>query len=76
MDASISASSTIAAGHGRSSMLIQHSNIDRIAERHFPLCMRRTLHVLRREHHLKYQARLQLISFLSNAGMEVHAHAM
>ncbi|CAN0202750.1 unnamed protein product [Ectocarpus sp. 12 AP-2014] len=55
----------------RSMAIITRKNIDQLAEKHFPLCMRRTLHILRREHHLKYQARLQLISFLGNAGMEV-----
>lgn len=55
----------------RSSAVITRSNIDEVAAKHFPLCMRRTLRVLRREHHLKYQARLQFVSFLGNAGMEV-----
>ncbi|CAN0025684.1 unnamed protein product [Ectocarpus sp. 4 AP-2014] len=55
----------------RSMAIITRKNIDQLAEKHFPLCMRRTLRILRREHHLKYQARLQLISFLGNAGMEV-----
>lgn len=55
----------------RSSAVITRSNIDQIAAKHFPLCMRRTLKILRREHHLKYQARLQFVSFLGNAGMEV-----
>lgn len=58
-------------GSRRSAVAITRRNIDEVAEKHFPLCMRRTLGVLRREHHLKYQARLQLISFLGNAGMEV-----
>ncbi|CAN0086975.1 unnamed protein product [Pylaiella littoralis] len=58
-------------GDNRSSATITRRNIDRVAAKHFPLCMRRTLRVLRREHHLKYQARLQLIAFLGNAGMEV-----
>ncbi|CAN0519956.1 unnamed protein product, partial [Ectocarpus sp. 8 AP-2014] len=57
----------------RSMAIITRKNIDQLAEKHFPLCMRRTLRILRREHHLKYQARLQLISFLGNAGMEVRA---
>lgn len=57
----------------RSTVAITRKNIDQLAEKHFPLCMRRTLRILRREHHLKYQARLQLISFLGNAGMEVRA---
>lgn len=55
----------------RSSVSITSGNIDLVAETHFPLCMRRTLRVLRREHHLKYQARLQLVRFLANAGVEV-----
>eukprot|EP00752_Nemacystus_decipiens_P007128 g6384.t1 len=55
----------------RSSAVITRSNIDHVAAKHFPLCMRRTLRILRREHHLKYQARLQLVSFLGNAGMEI-----
>ncbi|CAM9672129.1 unnamed protein product [Ectocarpus fasciculatus] len=55
----------------RSTVAITRKNIDQLAEKNFPLCMRRTLRILRREHHLKYQARLQLISFLGNAGMEV-----
>eukprot|EP00903_Cladosiphon_okamuranus_P013192 g12304.t1 len=55
----------------RSSAVITRSNIDQVAAKHFPLCMRRTLRILRREHHLKYQARLQFVSFLGNAGMEV-----
>ncbi|CAM9689353.1 unnamed protein product, partial [Ectocarpus sp. 13 AM-2016] len=55
----------------RSMAIITRKNIDQLAEKHFPLCMRRTLRILRREHHLKYQARLQLISFLGNAGMKV-----
>ncbi len=58
-------------GDDRSSAVITRENIDQIAAKHFPLCMRRTLRILRREHHLKYQARLQLVSFLGNAGMEV-----
>lgn len=55
---------------GRSSVTITRQNIDRVAEKHFPLCMRRTLRILRRDHHLKYKARLQFVSFLANAGME------
>lgn len=55
----------------RASVAITRQNIDQVAEKHFPLCMRRTLRVLRQEHHLKYEARVQLVSFLCNAGMEV-----
>lgn len=55
----------------RASIAITRETIDQVAEKHFPLCMRRTLHVLRRDHHLKYEARVQLVSFLGNAGMEV-----
>lgn len=55
----------------RASVAITRQTIDHVAEKHFPLCMRRMLQVLRREHHLKYEARVQLVSFLSNAGMEV-----
>lgn len=54
-----------------SSVAITKDNIDDIAGRHFPLCMRRALSILRRDHHLKYQARIQLVDFLANAGMEV-----
>ncbi|CAM9745781.1 unnamed protein product, partial [Hapterophycus canaliculatus] len=54
----------------RSAVAITRRNIDEVAAKHFPLCMRRALRVLRREHHLKYQGRMQLISFLGNAGME------
>lgn len=53
------------------SVTITRQNIDQVAEKHFPLCMRRTLRILRRDHHLKYEARVQLGSFLGNAGMEV-----
>lgn len=55
----------------RSVVPITRSNLDVVADTHFPLCMRRIVRMLRREHHLKYQARLQLVSFLVNAGMEV-----
>ncbi|CAM9841219.1 unnamed protein product [Scytosiphon promiscuus] len=58
-------------GSERSAVVITLANIDEVAAKHFPLCMRRALRVLRREHHLKHQARLQLVSFLGNAGMEV-----
>lgn len=74
MDASIYGPSGMGARHDQlsaSAVVITKENIDDIAGRHFPLCMRRALNILRRDHHLKYQARIQLVSFLANAGMEV-----
>ncbi|CAN0508084.1 unnamed protein product, partial [Discosporangium mesarthrocarpum] len=50
---------------------ITRANVDDVAAQHFPLCMRRTLATLRQVHHLKYAARLQLVSFLKNGGMKV-----
>lgn len=55
----------------RQMVRINRHNIDDMASKHFPPCARRTLRLLRQEHHLKYQARLQLVSFLRNAGVEV-----
>ena len=79
MDASINGKGDIGARHDRltsSTVTITKDNIDSIAEKHFPLCMQRTLRVLRREHHLKYQARIQFVSFLANAGMDVRTQQL
>lgn len=74
VDASVYGRSGMGTRHDQvsaSSVMITKDNIDDIAGRHFPLCMRRALSILRRDHHLKYQARIQLVDFLANAGMGV-----
>ncbi|CAH0518471.1 unnamed protein product [Peronospora belbahrii] len=46
--------------------------IDQIAEKHFPLCMKQLHRKLRENHHLKYDGRVQYRMFLKGAGFSVH----
>lgn len=51
---------------------ITPQDIDHVAERHFPLCMRQLHHKLRANHHLKYDGRVQYRLFLKGLGFSVH----
>ncbi|GMF19180.1 unnamed protein product [Phytophthora lilii] len=48
------------------------AEIDRVAEKHFPLCMKQLHRKLRENHHLKYDGRVQYRMFLKGAGFSVH----
>lgn len=47
-------------------------NIDVMAEKHFPLCMRSLHRKFREHHHLKYDGRIQYHRFLKGVGWSVH----
>ncbi|KAG7382093.1 hypothetical protein PHYPSEUDO_005307 [Phytophthora pseudosyringae] len=51
---------------------LEVANIDRIAEKHFPLCMKQLHRKLRENHHLKYDGRVQYRMFFKGAGFSVH----
>ncbi|KAI9914752.1 hypothetical protein PsorP6_008059 [Peronosclerospora sorghi] len=51
---------------------LQVAEIDRIAEKHFPLCMKHLHRKLREHHHLKYDGRVQYRMFLKGAGVGVN----
>lgn len=51
---------------------ITPQDIDYVAERHFPLCMRHLHRKLRANHHLKYDGRVQYRLFLKGLGFSVH----
>lgn len=51
---------------------ITPQDIDQVAERHFPLCMRQLHRKLRANHHLKYDGRVQYRLFLKGLGFSVH----
>ncbi|EPS62846.1 hypothetical protein M569_11940, partial [Genlisea aurea] len=46
-------------------------DIDKVAKRSFPLCMRHLFDKLRDDHHLKHGGRLQLNLFLKGAGLKL-----
>jgi DNA primase large subunit len=45
--------------------------IDDLARKHFPMCMRTLHNNLRKDHHLKHQARLQYGLFLKVLGLSI-----
>ncbi|KAF4040071.1 Eukaryotic and archaeal DNA primase large subunit [Phytophthora infestans] len=51
---------------------LEVKEIDRVAEKHFPLCMKQLHRKLRENHHLKYDGRVQYRMFLKGAGLSVH----
>ncbi|KAH7474454.1 DNA primase large subunit [Phytophthora ramorum] len=51
---------------------LEVSEIDRVAQKHFPLCMKQLHRKLRENHHLKYDGRVQYRMFLKGAGFSVH----
>ncbi|CAI5719074.1 unnamed protein product [Peronospora destructor] len=55
---------------GRSKLDV--AEIDQVAEKHFPLCMKQLHRKLRENHHLKYVGRVQYRMFLKGAGFSVH----
>ncbi|CAH0493463.1 unnamed protein product [Peronospora farinosa] len=55
---------------GRSKLDV--AEIDHVAEKHFPLCMKQLHRKLRENHHLKYDGRVQYRMFLKGAGFSVH----
>lgn len=50
---------------------ITAENIDTMAEKHFPLCMRNLHRKFREYHHLKYDGRIQYHQFLKGVGWSV-----
>ncbi|KAJ0397882.1 hypothetical protein ATCC90586_006468 [Pythium insidiosum] len=56
---------------GEQQLALTLENIDRIAESHFPLCMRHLHRKLRENHHLKYDGRVQYRMFLKGLGFTV-----
>lgn len=50
---------------------ITAENIDAMAEKHFPLCMRNLHRKFRENHHLKYDGRIQYHRFLKGVGWSV-----
>ncbi|ETO81416.1 hypothetical protein F444_04251 [Phytophthora nicotianae P1976] len=51
---------------------LEVKEIDQVAEKHFPLCMKQLHRKLRENHHLKYDGRVQYRMFLKGAGFSVH----
>ncbi|KAG6597949.1 tRNA pseudouridine(38-40) synthase [Phytophthora cinnamomi] len=51
---------------------LEVAEIDRVAQKHFPLCMKQLHCKLRENHHLKYDGRVQYRMFLKGAGFSVH----
>ncbi|POM67802.1 DNA primase, partial [Phytophthora palmivora] len=51
---------------------LEIEKIDRVAEKHYPLCMKQLHRKLRENHHLKYDGRVQYRMFLKGAGFSVH----
>ncbi|GMG17889.1 unnamed protein product [Phytophthora fragariaefolia] len=51
---------------------LEATEIDNVAQKHFPLCMKQLHRKLRENHHLKYDGRVQYRMFLKGAGFSVH----
>ncbi|KAE9093179.1 hypothetical protein PF010_g17582 [Phytophthora fragariae] len=62
--------SSITKNAGRPKLTV--TEIDRAAEKHFPLCMKQLHRKLRENQHLKYEGRVQYRMFLKGAGFSVH----
>jgi DNA primase large subunit len=56
----------------RSTLVVTPQNVDAIAERHFPLCMKQLHRKFRENHHLKFDGRVQYRVFLKGLGFSVH----
>jgi DNA primase large subunit len=57
-------------------MSLTASNVDEMANRSMPLCMKQLHRGLQRDHKLKHQGRLQYGLFLKGAGMSLEEHTL
>ncbi|KAH7339642.1 DNA primase large subunit [Rhizoctonia solani] len=65
------ASSSAASFADENGELVRAEQVDELAVRHFPACMRNLHDALRKDHHLRHQGRLQYGLFLKAIGMSV-----
>ncbi|TMW56489.1 hypothetical protein Poli38472_006499 [Pythium oligandrum] len=60
----------------KNQLRVTPENIDQVAEKHFPLCMKHLHRKFRANHHLKYDGRVQYRMFLKGLGFSVHESMM